>query len=386
MSEYAVLYLEINIFSLVLIAIILHRTTGMSKMVAQRNFAMSIIAEMVFFASDTIFVLINSGVLRFGRFDRAAMFICKEVYFFATSVMCFFWFIYFEHLRDTSLIKEKKMVRRASSILWVMSILLIVNIFTGILFYVDPDGIYRRGPFFILTYIFSYTYVLVACIRTLKSIRDSSYDGERNTLVILALFLLAPGAAGIIQFVFPRLPVACGVLAITTLILYLNWIDQLISLDPLTGLNNRKQLSYYYETWVRNHDAGGTISIMMIDANKFKSINDTYGHIRGDTALKNIAQALRQGSRVLPVRTDIARYGGDEFAVLFESENADDGQLMKNAIIEALQDINKRTEIPFDVTVSIGLASSDGRMSLKELIEKADEAMYEEKRQGSAFN
>ena len=124
----------------------------------------------------------------------------------------------------------------------------------------------------------------------------------------------------------------------------------------------------------------------MIDANKFKSINDTYGHIRGDPALKNIAQALRQGSRVLPVRTDIARYGGDEFAVLFESENADDGQLMKNAIIEALQDINKRTEIPFDVTVSIGLASSDGRMSLKELIEKADEAMYEEKRQGSAFN
>ena len=57
-SEYAILYLEINIVSIVLIAIILKKTTGLSKMVAQRNFAMSIIAEMVFFASDTFFVMI----------------------------------------------------------------------------------------------------------------------------------------------------------------------------------------------------------------------------------------------------------------------------------------------------------------------------------------
>ena len=84
MNEYAILYLEINIFSLVLIGIILLKTRGLSQMVAQSNFAMSIIAEMVFFVSDTLFVLVNEGVLPGGK---PVMMTCKEVYFLATAAM-----------------------------------------------------------------------------------------------------------------------------------------------------------------------------------------------------------------------------------------------------------------------------------------------------------
>ena len=378
-AEYAILYLEINIVSLALIAIIMHRTTGLSKMVAQINFVMSIVAEMVFFASDTVFVLINEGVLSFGGMDSFAKLMCKEIYFFSTSMMCFFWFIYFEHMRDTAFVKEKKNVRLASSILWLMGLLLVVNIFTGFLFYVDQDGIYHRGPFFILTYVLSYIYVLIACIRTICGMLDKSYSGDRRTLVLLTVFPVAPGIAGLMQFIYPRLPIACGVLALSTLVLYLNWIDQLISLDPLTGLNNRKQLNHFYGLWVKNHGEGDTINVLMIDANKFKSINDTYGHVQGDKALKNIAEALRLGCRVIPRRANIARYGGDEFAVLFESDDPKDSALLKAAITEKLTEINKRTGIPFELTVSIGSASSDGSLSLKELIGLADEAMYKEK-------
>ena len=378
-NEYPILYLELNIFSFVLIAIILHKTNGLSKMVAQRNFAMSIIAEMIFFASDTVFVLIDTGILRFGSMDAMAKLMCKEVYFFSTSMMCFFWFIYFEHMRNTALVREKRTVRIASSIFWGMGILLVVNLFSGFLFYVDQNGAYHRGPYFILTYILSYTYVLIAFLRTLWGILDKSYGGDRHTLVLLIFFPAAPAAAGIIQFVFPRLPVACGVLALTTLLLYLNWIDQLISLDPLTGLNNRKQLDHFYDHWVKNHGDGDIINILMIDANKFKSINDTYGHIQGDNALKNIAEALRLGCRTLPKRANIARYDGDEFAVLFESEIPDEALALESAIRDNLVRVNLRSHIAFDLTVSIGHASSDGSLSLKELINIADEAMYAEK-------
>ena len=378
-AEYAILYLEINLLSLIIIAIILHKTNGLSKMVAQRNFAMSIVAEMVFFASDTLYVLVNSGVLRFGVADGIVKLMCKEIYFFSTAMMCFFWFIYFEHLRATAFVREKKNVRLASCILWAMGILLFINLFTGFLFSVDADGTYHRGSFFILTYILSYSYVLIAYIRTICGMLDKSYTGDRNTLRLLVIFPAAPGAAGIFQFIYPRLPVACGVLAITTLLLYLNWIDQLISLDPLTGLNNRKQLGHFYDHWTKNHGEGDTINVLMIDANKFKSINDTYGHVEGDRALKNIAESLRLGCKGLPKRANIARYGGDEFAVLFEASNQDDiGHLMDN-IREQLAAINERTKVPFELTVSIGSASSDGSLSLKELIDKADEAMYEEK-------
>ena len=378
-AEYAILYLEINLLSLIIIAIILYKTNGLSKMVAQRNFAMSIVAEMVFFASDTLYVLVNSGVLRFGAADGIVKLMCKEIYFFSTAMMCFFWFIYFEHLRSTAFVREKKNVRIASCILWAMGISLFINLFTGFLFSVDADGTYHRGSFFILTYILSYSYVLIAYIRTICGMLDKSYTGDRNTLRLLVIFPAAPGAAGIFQFIFPRLPVACGVLAITTLLLYLNWIDQLISLDPLTGLNNRKQLGHFYDHWTKNHSEGDTINVLMIDANKFKSINDTYGHVEGDRALKNIAESLKLGCKGLPKRANIARYGGDEFAVLFEASNQDDIGHLIDSIRQQLADINERTKVPFELTVSIGSASSDGTLSLKELIDKADEAMYEEK-------
>ena len=378
-GEYPILYMEINAISFVLIAIILHKTKGLSKMMAQRNFAMSIVAEMVFFASDTLFVLISNKVVRFGDFDNIAMLMCKEIYFFSTAVMCFFWFLYFELLRDTAFVKRKNSVQYASLLLWMLAALLLINIFTGILFYVEPDGSYHRGPLFILTYVFAYIYVFLACIRTLRDMMDKSYSGDRLALLKYVLFPFVPGVAGLVQFVYPRLPMACGVLALATLILYLSWIDQLISLDPLTGLNNRKQLDHFYDQWTKNHGENEIMNVLMIDANRFKLINDKYGHIQGDGALKNIAEALKLSCRKLPKRANIARYGGDEFAVLFESENHDDVVLLKETITHILEEINRKTSIPFELTVSIGAASTNGQASLKELIGQADEAMYAEK-------
>ncbi|MBO4415010.1 MAG: diguanylate cyclase [Lachnospiraceae bacterium] len=379
-TEYAFLYLEINLLSLVLIGIILKKTNGLSKMMAQRNFVMSIVSEMVFFSSDTLFVMINTGLISFGALDNILKLVCKELYFFSTAAMCFFWFLYFEHLQEAPFVKEKKKVRIASSILWIMLVLLIINLFTGFLFYVEPDGSYHRGKFFILTYLFSYTYVVIACARTISRIRKSDDLINKNTLTLLALFPIGPGLAGILQFVFPRLPVACGVLAITTLILYLSWIDQLISLDPLTGLNNRKQLNHFYDQWIRSHNENERIYALLIDANKFKHINDTYGHIQGDKALKNIAEALRIGCRRMTKRADIARYGGDEFAVIFEAEDKNEAEKLKERIKNCLAEVNEKTKVPFELTVSIGIADSEGKHTLKELIDAADEQMYNEKR------
>lgn len=375
-TEYAVMYLEINVISLILISIILHKTRGLSKMVAQRNFAMAIISEMVFFFSDTVFVLISCGILPGNRF---AMMVCKELYFFSTATMCFFWFLYFEHLRETPLIKDRKNVIKLSSIIWLMGILLIVNFFKGFLFYVDEQNVYHRGPLFILTYILSYIYVLVAWIRIIISINKSDEKTDRHRLVLLALFPIAPGISGILQFIYPRLPVACAVMAITTLILYLSWIDQLISLDPLTGLNNRKQLVHSFDQMKKNYSDPDRLYLLLVDANHFKQINDTYGHLQGDKALKMIAEALRKGCRETAKRAVVARYGGDEFVVLMASDNIDKVKELKNGINRQLEEITKSNQVPFELTVSIGIATAGEDDQLKSIIARADEAMYNEK-------
>ena len=313
MQEYATLYLELNILSIVLVGIIWYKTRGLSQMVAQRNFAMSIIAEIVFFASDTLYVIMKNGLLPDNDIVRL---LCKTAYFFSTSAMCFFWFLYFEHMQDSDFVKERQKVRLASSIMFLMGGLLLVNLFSGFLFYIDSDGVYHRGTFFILTYVLSYSYVIFICVRALYNISKNKTGSDKKQLIRITLFPIAPGLAGALQFINPRIPVACGVLSITTLLLYLNWVDRLISLDPLTGLNNRKQLLHFYEHTNKANSDNGGLYLLLIDADRFKHINDTYGHLQGDKALKNIAEAMKRACKGLPKRANIARYGGDEFVVL----------------------------------------------------------------------
>lgn len=377
MNEYAILYLEINIFSLVLIGIVLLKTMGLSQMVAQSHFAMSIIAEMVFFVSDTLFVLVNEGVLPGGK---PVMMACKEVYFLATAAMCFFWFIYFEYLRETRFVKRRRYVLYSTSILWLMVIALLANLFNHSLFYIDESGVYRRGPFFILTYILSYSYVLIAFIRVMINLKRDTEATNKDLLIRLAFFPLFPGISGVLQFIYPRLPIACAAISITTLYLYLTWVDQLISLDPLTGLNNRKQLTHTFNNLSKNHEDQDKIRLYLIDVNHFKQINDTYGHLQGDNALKIIAEALKAACKGANRGTVIARYGGDEFVILVSENNNDETIDLKERIKEKLKELSKKKSVPFELTVSVGSACSDNGDSLKDLILKADKAMYMEKK------
>lgn len=372
---YGVLYLEINLMASLLVLFIRFKTLGISRMVSQRNFSSAIDAEIVFFLSDTTAVLITCGILPFGE---AGLIAAKTVYFFSTALMCFCWFVYFEHLQGSPFVKSRRNVLISSSLVWIMGALLLVNLFTGIFFYVK-GGTYYRGPWFILQYILAYVYVFAACGKALVGVFHEKNLSKRRMLAYLALFPVAPAGAGIIQFIYPQLPVACVTLSLATLILYQTGLDDMISIDPLTKLNNRKQLSFYYEQW-QHREESTPLYLLLIDANKFKAINDTYGHIQGDKALEKIADALRISCGGLYYRANIACYGGDEFVMLVRAEDEAEIEGLKNRINQNLAEMNREADTPYDLSVSIGIARAEREESLKEVIEKADKELYEEKR------
>ena len=161
--------------------------------------------------------------------------------------------------------------------------------------------------------------------------------------------------------------------------MYLNWLGQMISLDPLTRLNNRKSLGHTYEQWGQGNDDNASLYLLMIDANRFKGINDTYGHIQGDAALVRIADALLLSCRETHHRSHVARYGGDEFAILIWVENVEQIEDLKKRIHEHLAKMNEKAKAPYELTVSIGVAKTEKGIGLKELIERADSKLYEEK-------
>ncbi|HCM92834.1 MAG TPA: hypothetical protein DIS78_09750 [Lachnospiraceae bacterium] len=374
-NDYVILYIEINVFALVLIGIIRYKTRGLTEMVAQKNFAMCIDSQMLFYISDTLYVMIKCGVLPHSTFF---IMLTKELYFFATAVMCFFWFLYFEYIQDSPFVESRRRMRLSSALVWIMVALLLINPFNGMLFYVDADGIYRRGPLFIIQYVLSYLYIFTTSFRALKGVFDKGKQSKREMLIRLSVFPVLPACAGIGQFIYPQLPLACMVISLSTLVMYLQWIEQMISVDPLTRLNNRKQLAYYYEHTVQNME-DDAVYLLIIDVNKFKKINDMYGHIEGDEALMRVAEALRKGCAKYPYRANIARYGGDEFVILVKADNDEMVEELKGRINKELSRLNEKAGAPYELTISTGAARVVHDKDMHELINRADKLMYKEK-------
>jgi diguanylate cyclase (GGDEF)-like protein len=146
--------------------------------------------------------------------------------------------------------------------------------------------------------------------------------------------------------------------------------------DALTGLGNRHWMQEIFERELKRakHDLI-PISLMMIDVDGFKSFNDHYGHIAGDRVLSAVASALRKHLRPTDL---IARYGGDEFAVLLPGSRVN--RVQKTA--ERLQDRLGRfslQDLHAPVTISVGITEACRDDDLHSLMERADAAMYDAK-------
>ncbi len=152
------------------------------------------------------------------------------------------------------------------------------------------------------------------------------------------------------------------------------------STDVLTGLANRRAfLERFGQSWDEAVSSGGELSLVLIDIDDFKKVNDTLGHAVGDAALCALAECLQ--SQLRP-DTPLARWGGEEFAVLVPNANADAAAALSERLRAAVARMMRKDVPP--LTVSIGVASLAGRRLARAeaLFEEADGALYEAKAAG----
>lgn len=149
-------------------------------------------------------------------------------------------------------------------------------------------------------------------------------------------------------------------------------------MDTLTQLNNR---DFFYanisDSMEKLQKKQSYISLLIIDLDNFKNINDTYGHIAGDEILKQLSNILKHNIRA----TDIAtRWGGDEFVITLPEVNTKDALNIADRI---RNDIHSHdffyNNILFKVTVSIGITSIENKMDINTFIDLADKALYKAK-------
>ena len=147
--------------------------------------------------------------------------------------------------------------------------------------------------------------------------------------------------------------------------------------DALTGLRNRRYVFRHLESLLR---AGTGCGVLMIDVDRFKPLNDYYGHAAGDAALREVAARLREHVRASDI---VARYGGEEFLVVMSGAGAEETAVIAERLRVAIGDRPidlGQAKLP--VTVSIGSALSASNSDGEALIAAADSAMYRAKALG----
>ena len=139
-------------------------------------------------------------------------------------------------------------------------------------------------------------------------------------------------------------------------------------------VNNRNNLIGFINYKIRNNN--GNLYILMLDIDRFKSINDNYGHLIGDQALVLATQILKTACNPYNKRPYIARYGGDEFIIVLEAQYSEIEELCNN-INKLMALESQKTE--YKLSVSIGVAKYEEGMTYSDFINKADSELYKVK-------
>ena len=160
-------------------------------------------------------------------------------------------------------------------------------------------------------------------------------------------------------------------------------MQELATRDPLTGVFNRR---HFFQLARSELERAGRylrpISLLMLDADYFKRINDTYGHLAGDQVLQAITARCRETLREIDV---VARYGGEEFLVLLPETGAAAALLVAERLRERIGREPVPTDVgPVEVRVTLGVASYEQGQpgTVDELLDRVDKALYAAKGAG----
>jgi diguanylate cyclase (GGDEF)-like protein len=243
-----------------------------------------------------------------------------------------------------------------------------------------------------VTAVFHETYSSIALIGLMAYIMLNTRTALRAALIVFGLMLalntlkivsmpMTPTISELRNLLIGQLSLAGAflafsyVLALTKDLLAVEQIRS--STDPLTGAANRWQMYNSLEReWQASQDQQRTFSVILLDIDHFKSINDLYGHNEGDTVLQEITRVLKKSIGNLG---SVGRWGGEEFLILLPNANLEQAQIQAETLRATLA---KHKFGVGQVTASFGVASLLPSESTKDLMRRVDENLYSAKLSG----
>lgn len=372
------LYFTINIFCVAILGTIFSKLyKSVDKRLGQVMLMWFIIGSIILCLSDVVW-----GIIDFNGLWEAMpyfAFIINSVYHIFTGVVCYLWFLFSESEQKSVVVRSRVGLFVSMLPLLVLVGLVIFSFFHKFIFYFDETGNYHRGKYYMVLILICFVYIMFTSVKAfVKSCKKINY-AEKNHYRTLAYFCVVPVFTGILQVMFVGSPLLSAGLAFAALQIYMNSMEQLISVDPMTQLNNRRQLEKHLYNRMHQKNEKQDLYVFIMDLDYFKRINDTYGHDVGDDAIITAADALR--NVVSATNFFASRYGGDEFVVVADTNKEFNPGEFINGLNDELQCLTTTRDKNYSLHFSVGYAKYDSSVkSTQELLKKADEGLYKIKR------
>lgn len=375
---YDIYYIQTNVMCILLLAFVLVAYIKEMRGAAEAvYYKAEIVGIMIYCLSDMV-----AAICKGENFPgvRAILWLANTIYIALPALLVVLWGHYIvAHMKRFGF--RKGLFDRIFRVLVMIGfVVTMTSPLTHFAFYLDESNTYRRNPGVYLVPVLSYVYMIYDTVKLIVLSRKIDSLEGRRTAKTLFVFVIPCISLSLLQmFVYGCTTAQVG-FTLGFMIVYLVGQQNKISKDALTGLNNRREFENQFDNMVKGAEK---ILVSMIDVDLFKNINDTYGHVEGDQAIKNIVLVLSKACAKCKSEGDffLSRYGGDEFVILSKEFGDGADQVLFEAIQAELDTINETKDKPYSLHLSIGTAygAVSGRKDAVEIMKKADSKMYKVK-------
>ncbi len=372
------LYSEINIFcTAILLIILVHCLTSPQKTTENKFF----ISAVSFSVLTTVFDTARTCIYQYDdlKFSHLAGTITSALCLICFITAVFFCFLYMEKAQDSILMKGRY---RKATIAVSSALLCIFILFTliyEICSYVSGRPDTDHGFSFCVQLSIAFIYIIIPAFgAALKAFKEKHF-ADKDKLISICSFALYPVSCILFHHIINVSVIAIPMFTLSYLFVFIETERRMISVDPVTGLDNRRRIVDYLSAKKKALDYDEKLCFIITDIDSFKNINDSYGHNEGDNALLIISSVLKDFCR----KNDCfcGRYGGDEF-VIIKVMNINESVLpLLDGIKDQVYKKCRSRGLEYRIELSFGCSEySVGCVSgIPEIIQRADLDMYLDK-------
>lgn len=376
--HFFIAYLIVDALCLALTVIIANNVSRDSGSEIQlRYFSLVLSSYLVFLIFDAVWAFLEySG---FVDAQTPLLGVVNGINLTAIAFAAYFWLCFTLARFDSKVTNSRRLCLLLAIPAALVPIIHIIGFATGQNVIDLPDGSIGYGVAHTCIMCIQLSYIVAATAYALFIYRNATSRSQRHVSFVFMTFMLPFILAGVVDALIAGTPVVAAAIMVSITFVMMSMQELRISSDALTGLNNRRRADVFLEESLASASPARPLYLFIIDLNNFKSINDTYGHLEGDSALRLMADALRDVCS--KTNAFAARWGGDEFVAICTISAGENPDQIAELIKSSLANAASNAQVAYDLTCSIGYASCESPDdSCAHLIAQADKMLYENKR------